>query len=63
MLKLDFQLQSVDQNVITPIHYYDRECKDARTELTKLEKENKKYEKTLRNPVSRFYLTIKSNSI
>jgi len=45
-------IQSVDQNVITPIHYYDRECKDARTELTKLEKENKKYEKTLRNPNS-----------
>ena len=50
--KIELQLQSVDQNVITPIHYYDRECKDARTELTKLEKENKKYEKTLRNPVS-----------
>merc|ERR1712227_62101 len=45
-------IQSVDQNVITPIHYYDRECKDARAELNKLEKDNKKYEKTLKKPNS-----------
>ena len=45
-------LHSIDASVITPIYAFDRECKDARAELNKLEKDQRKYEKTLKNPVS-----------
>jgi len=48
----DAYLHSIESSVINPISYYDRECKEARTELTKIEKEMKKYEKTLKNPSS-----------
>jgi len=45
-------LHSIDASVITPIYAFDRECKDARAELNKLEKDQRKYEKTLKNPNS-----------
>lgn len=48
----DAYLHSVERNVINPISYYHKECKEARAELTKIEKETKKYEKTLKNPTS-----------
>jgi len=48
----DAYLHSVERNVINPVSYYDKECKEARSELVKIEKETKKYEKTLKNPNS-----------
>jgi hypothetical protein len=48
----DAYLHSIESSVINPISYYDRECKEARSELNKIEKEMKKYEKTLKNPSS-----------
>ena len=58
----NYQLHSIESSVINPISYYDRECKEARSELNKIEKEMKKYEKTLKNPVSNQSLIMRKGA-